>query len=264
MLLLFWKLAGVSVGQINRIVGYHGIDCPPRYFCSGESGLTIINPFLRIPDVTPECVFTITHTACTSSCWFQDEVLIGTQDRVYRTPWSVVKSHGCSPMSPVDITQSTYSSYSTASGLPSDNVLQINAWNNYLGILTDQGLYWEDRGTGSYLTCLTNSGNDVFISPGPNTYLAEGNQVNIKYGVPANFNSWDETILVNSAINQIWVSTRNSQDTLFIATASGLIVKSGNHLEHPNHPNETNRQLLAGRDAFTPPPTLDSGRHGRR
>jgi hypothetical protein len=231
MLLLFWKLEGISVGQISRIKWYHGIDYPPRYFCSGENGLTIINPYLKHPDLVPECSFTLTPAPCTTSCWFDDEIIIGTQNQAYRVPWAAIKDSECLITAPANVTTVTSPSYSTASGLPSDSILQMDAWSNYLSILTSAGLYWENRGTGTTLTCLTNSGSDVFISPGPTLYLAQGTQVNIKRGEPVDLVRWDEVFYVDHLINQIWVTTHDDQDTLFIATTSGLVIKQGDQSE---------------------------------
>jgi hypothetical protein len=225
MLLLFWKLEGISVGPINSLRWHHKPGYPPRYFGSGDAGLTIINPYLKNPDLVSECSFALTSTKSTCSCWFDNQVLVGTQDQVYSIPWNAITSQACNIELPVDLSGSVQNSFSTASGLPSDSILQMDSCGDYLSILTSAGLYWKKSGTESFLTCLTNSGVDTFISEANNLYLAEGQSVRIKYGEPTDLSSWDDSFSVSSPINRIWVTTHQGQDVLFIATTSGLIVK---------------------------------------
>jgi hypothetical protein len=237
MLLLFWKALGLSVGEVGHIRWYHNTGYPPRYLCGAEFGLTIINPYLKLTDVFPECSFFMTPSKVISSCIFDASIIAGTMaDGVYELSWNVVKQAQCPVMSPEDLSSHAYQSYTTLSGLPSNNIVAVDSLDSYLSILTSSGLYWKKSGTEDYLTCLTTDGRDVVITSGPTLYLAEKNQLRIKRGEPLDLVTWDETILyTDSEINKIFVNTYNGIDTIFVATTSGLDVRDG--AEYVNYYN---------------------------
>jgi hypothetical protein len=228
MLLFFWGVQGSRVGMIDSLRWHHDIDYPPRFFGAGETGLSIINPFLDV--VTPECSYVSTSSKVTSSCWFHDEILIGTESQGYRIPWSIVKDVACNVGDPVDLGSWLVDSYTVSSGLPSNSILRMDSFGDYLGILTSGGLYWENYATGDKLTFLTDSGTDVFISQGAGVYLSAGQTLLIKASLPADFYSWDEIIECSGVINRIWVNTNGGLDTLFLATGSGLFIKQENQM----------------------------------
>jgi hypothetical protein len=232
MLLLFWKALGLAVGEVSHIRWYHNVDYPPRYLCGAELGLTIINPYLHLDGIFPECSFFMTPSKVTSSCVFDGDVIAGTLNNgTYTLSWDKVKQAQCPIMSPVNLSSQAYQSYTTLSGLPSDNITAVDSLDSYLGILTSSGLYWKKSGTEDYLTCLTTEGRDVFISPGPTLYLAESNQLRIKYGEPVDFSSWDVTIpYTDTQLNKMFVNTYQGIDTVFLATTSGLDVRNGSDL----------------------------------
>jgi hypothetical protein len=230
MLLLFWKAQGIVVGEINNIRWHHESGYPPRYLCGAEEGLTVINPYLAIDDV-PECCFFSTSSRVTGSCIYENLLLSGTVDNgVYELSWDSVKQAECLVTSPKDFSDDVVISYTTLSGLPSDSIVSIDSLDSYLAILTSSGLYWKKSGTESYLTCLTTEGRDIFISPGPTIYLAESNQLRIKYGEPLDLSSWDQVIpYTDSQINKMFINTYNGNDVIFLATTSGLDVRDGNN-----------------------------------
>ena len=163
------------------------------------------------------------------SCIFDGNLLAGTMYHgVYEVPWNYVMSRGCEVDSPKDISSQINLTYTTSSGLPSDEILTIDSQDQYLSVLTSSGLYWKKSGTESFLTCLTTEGRDVFMTDAPALYFAESNQLRIKYGEPVDLDTWDVTIpYSDSEINKIFVNSYNGVDTLFIATTSGLDVIEG-------------------------------------
>mgnify|MGYP000870044863 CR=1 FL=1 len=228
MLLLFWKALGIAVEEIYNVKCYHTPQSPPRYLCGAEKGLTVINPYINWSEI-PECSFFFTPSRVMGSCIFDGNLLAGTMYHgVYEVPWNYVMSRGCEVDSPKDISSQINLTYTTSSGLPSDEILTIDSQDQYLSVLTSSGLYWKKSGTESFLTCLTTEGRDVFMTDAPALYFAESNQLRIKYGEPVDLDTWDVTIpYSDSEINKIFVNSYNGVDTLFIATTSGLDVIEG-------------------------------------
>jgi hypothetical protein len=177
----------------------------------------------------PECSYFFTPSKVTGSCIFDDSLLAGTQsDGIYEVPWDYVESLGCAVESPLDVSSQISLTYTTLSGLPSDEILAIDSQGAYLSILTSSGLYWKKSGTETFLTCLTTEGRDVFMADGPILYFAESNQLRIKYGEPVDLTTWDTTIpYTSSEINKIFVNINNGIRTLFVATTSGLDLIEG-------------------------------------
>jgi hypothetical protein len=230
MLLLFWKVPGVEVGEVHNIRWYHKSDSPPRYLCGATEGLTIINPYLSV-GYAPECSYFSTPSLVTGSCIFDNLLLAGTlSNGVYELSWDTVKQLGCPVLAPVDLSSNVNLSYTTSSGLPSNTIVSIDSLDPYLAILTSSGLYWKKSGTETYLTCLTAEGRDVFITPGPTLYMAESNQLRIKYGEPSELTSWDQVITyTDTQINKMFVNNYNGNDIIFLATTSGLDVRDGSN-----------------------------------
>jgi hypothetical protein len=232
MLLLFWKALGSVVGEITSLYWYHTSEDPPRYLGGGDSGLTVINPYISLGSV-PECCYFITPSVVNSSCIFQGEILAGTSAGVYSLSWGNVRQAGCDVINPIDLTADMALSYNTASGLPSDDVLRMDSLQDYLAIMTTSGLYWKKYGTEDYLVCPTVYGVDVCVAQGPTIYMAEQNQLCVKYGEPTDLSTWDLTIPFNGyQINKIFVNTYNGSDTVFIATTSGLAVWDGQSISN--------------------------------
>ena len=230
MLLLFWKVVGVEVGVIRNIRWYHDESYSPRYLCGADQGLTILNPYISID--LPECSYFQTPAEVKGSCVFENYILAGTPSGVYQISWDTVKQYNCDVYSPQDLSSQSSLSYTTASGLLSDDIIALDALGPYLAIVTSSGLYWKKSGTGTYLNCPTIDGRDIYISAGPTIYFAESNQLRIKYGEPTDLSSWDRTISYpNQQINRISINTWNGQDVLFIATTSGLDIWQGDTLQ---------------------------------
>ena len=230
MLLLFWKALGLIVEEIYNVRWYHTPESQPRYLCGAEKGLTVINPFLKWDDI-PECSYFLTPSRVTSSCVYDGSLVAGTMYHgIYEIPWDTVKSYGCALGSPTDLSTQTVLTYTTSSGLPSDEIISLDSQGSYLSILTSSGLYWKKSGTETFLTCLTTEGRDVFMTDGPTLYFAESNQLRIKYGEPVDLDTWDETIsYTDSEINKIFVNSKNGVDTIYLATTSGLDIREGSN-----------------------------------
>lgn len=228
MLLLFWKALGIAVEEIYNVKWYHTAQSPPRYLCGAEKGLTVINPYMSWSEI-PECSFFFTPSRVMDSCIFNGSLLAGTRYHgIYEVPWSYIGSLGCEVDFPKDISSQISLTYTTSSGLPSNEILAIDSQDPYLSILTSSGLYWKKSGTESFFTCLTTEGRDAFMTDAPALYFAESNQLRIKYGEPTDLESWDVTIpYLDSEINKIFVNRNNGTDTIFIATTSGLDIIEG-------------------------------------
>ena len=230
MLLLFWKALGLAVEEIYNVKWYHTSDSQPRYLCGAEKGLTIINPFLQWVEI-PECSYFRTPSRVMSSCVFDGSLMAGTMyNGIYEISWNTIKSQGCVLTSPKDFSSQISLTYTTSSGLPSNEIISIDSQGSYLSILTSSGLYWKKSGTETFLTCLTTKGRDVFITEGPTLYLAESNQLRIKYGEPSDLDTWDTVIsYTDSEINKIFVNSANGVDTIYLATTSGLDIREGSY-----------------------------------
>ena len=143
MLLLFWRSLGIAVGEIHNIRWQHTATSPPRYLCGADEGLTIINPYLDTGEI-PECSYFMTPTKVTCSCIFENNILAGTvSGGVYMLSWDIVEESGCFAENPPNLSSNVSLSYTTASGLPSDDIISIDSFDPYLAILTSSGLYWK-------------------------------------------------------------------------------------------------------------------------
>ena len=130
MLLLFWKVVGVEVGVIRNIRWYHDESYSPRYLCGADQGLTILNPYISID--LPECSYFQTPAEVKGSCVFENYILAGTPSGVYQISWDTVKQYNCDVYSPQDLSSQSSLSYTTASGLLSDDIIALDALGPYL------------------------------------------------------------------------------------------------------------------------------------
>lgn len=227
MLLLFWRQLGLGSGEALGVRWYHSTACPPRCLFNATDGFSIINPFFSGVE-SSECSWVIVGESCNAIDVQNDYVLAGFESTgIYRFPVSAMLE--CNVESPADLSDLLEQSYTTSSGLLSNEIIAIEAQGDYLGVVTSSGLCW-NKSEGSFVTYTTTSGRDVFISPYPNTYLAEGEDLKMKQGEVADFLTWDREWNLGREIRDIWVNTHEGADTVFVATASGAVMIRGDDL----------------------------------
>jgi hypothetical protein len=226
MLLLFWRPTGGIVGYVSDIRWMHLSGYPPRCVISADGGVATINPYMKHPDNLVECAFSSTPSSVVRSCYYQSEIVSASNAGVLATPWSELVSE-CDVTNPKDVSGSTYTKYNTVSGLLSENVIDIDAYGDYLAMLTDQGLSWKKEGTDTFVNCLTTSGKSVYVNDQA-TYLADGSTIRVKRGEPVSFDSWDSEYDLGSDISRIWVN----RGTIFASTSDGLYVRYDDEVYH--------------------------------
>jgi hypothetical protein len=229
MLLLFWRRAlRLNSGDPLLIRWHHSTLCPPRCIIGASQGFSIINPYLY--DVySRECSWALfDNDICTAVDVHGTEIMAGSAESgMFKLDLSEIIH--CDVSSPEDLTGYLEDSYTTASGLLSDSIVSVESQFPYLGIVTSSGLCW-NKNNSSFVTYTTESGKDVFISPGPVTYLADGNSLRKKIGEPADFSSWDNVWEFTEDINDIWVNQKDGIDSVFVGTVSGAYALRGSDL----------------------------------
>ena len=124
---------------------------------------------------------------------------------------------------PPDLSASV-GTFTTFSGLLSQNIIGVEANAGYLGVVTGSGFCYGRAGEENFLTYVTSSGKACFVcaeSDAP--YFAEGSRV-LYAGNPSSFAVWDREYTLNAGVNDIWVTEKDGIDTLFVATESGVAV----------------------------------------
>jgi len=227
MLLLFWNLVGINIGLVTNIKWFHDHMYSPRFFCLAQEGMSIINPYAD-PNQRPECSFITSDVPLTDATYYNNNILIGSTTGVKSLGWDTIKRAGCFLNNPEDLTIEVSESYNTSSGILSDEIIAIDSLNNYLAILTTSGLSWTSNE--SFVNYLTTSGSKVSMTNGPRTYLADGDTLRLKIGEISDFSSWDEEYYIGREITSLHVNQYNGIDTLFCATASGLVMIEGENI----------------------------------
>lgn len=220
MLIFFWqRKLGLGSGDPLLVRWHHSADCPPRCLFGATAGFSVINPFLYNVD-SRECSWALfDDDSCNAIDVHGTEVLAGSESSgIFKLP--VHNINFCDVANPTNLTDALEQSYTMASGLLSNSIIAIESQYPYLGIVTSSGLCW-NKNEGPFVTYTTESGKDVFISPGPRTYLADGNTLRVKSGEPSDFSSWDSEWDFGKTINDIWVTSQEGTDTVFLGTVSG-------------------------------------------
>ena len=221
MLLLFWKALGLIAGVPADIRWYHPSTHPPRCLIPGEIGLSVVNPYLYYEST--ECSYAVLEKQCVASDVYQSDVIIGTQsDGLFSLPWSVVQNAGCIVDGPMDLS-SGVGTFTTFSGLLSQNIISIEANGDHLAVVTNSGVCYGKQGEGSYYNYASSSGVDGFVTEGGHLYFAEGNRV-LRQGEVSYPLSFQDAYTMGRDINDIWVTNKDGIDTLFVATESGVAV----------------------------------------
>ena len=227
MLLLFWNQT-LTIGTPSNIRWYHSSGYPPRCVVGAERGFSVINPYYS-SDLELECVYALLNKKCTSTDVYDNNIVVGTAtDGLLKTDWDYIKNITCNPDSPVDISLEV-DSFTTFSGLLSDEIIALEANGDYLAVLTSTGLCLGKSGNEFYISYLTSSGADCFVKNNGCTYLAEGNRILVKEN-PEDFYSWDNEYNLPYNINDLWVSSNESKDTLFVATENGAYIIKDNNI----------------------------------
>lgn len=217
MLLLFWKSLGLTCGNPNDIRWYHDTAFIPLCFVPGEYGLSIINPFMDY--ASKECGYSLLNSNCTSVEFFNNNLILGTTTSgLYQLSWDVIKNHQCDVSNPYNFSD-FMELFTTYSGLPSQEIKNLASSSIKLAVVTPSGLSIATEGEINWVNYLTSSG--VAAALGENIYFAEGNLLKVTNDFP----SWNEIYEFNYAINELWVTTKDGVDTLFMATESGVVVK---------------------------------------
>lgn len=226
MLLLFWGTTGLlSTGYPNNLSWRHSTGYPPRYLCSAETGLSIINPF-HPEGVSPECSYAILDKTCVSSDVYDGNIVIGTASGgLYKVDWDYVIGKGCDINNPYDFS-SDIEGFTTFSGLLSNEIIEVEANGDYLGIVTSSGFCYGRAGESEYINYVTESGKDCFVRADNHVYFAEGNRI-LSKGSPGDFSSWDQEYNLSYEINDIWVASKEGVDTIFVGTEGGPYVIQG-------------------------------------
>lgn len=221
MLLLFWKSLGLTIGLPSDIKWYHSTGYPPRCLVPGELGLSVVNPFLLHDSV--ECSYVLLNEQCNTADVYGGDLLIGTNSYgIKSVDWSVVESADCLVQGPANLYGSV-GTFTTFSGLLSQNIISIEANNEYLGVVTGSGLCYGKQGQPDYYTFSTESGKACYVCQTDMVYLAEGDRVLAKDS-PVDFSAWDREYNLEAEVNDIWVTEKGGINTLFVATESGVVV----------------------------------------
>jgi hypothetical protein len=160
---------------------------------------------------------------CNSSDVYLDELIIGTLDSgLLKINWNSVKANGCPIAEPVDLS-GIVETFSTFGGLLSNNIISIEANNDYLGVVTAAGFCYGKLGKDYFSTYLTESGKDCFVCQDGRIFLAEGNRV-LEQSPPVGTVSWEREYNFEFEINDIWVTQKGEIPTLYVATQSGISI----------------------------------------
>jgi len=225
MLLLFWGAAGLLTGYPINLCWRHSTGYPPRYLCSAEMGLSIINPF-HPEGVSPECSYALLEKKCIDSDVYDGNVIIGTEENgLYKIGWDYVIGKGCDVNNPYDFS-SDIENFTTFSGLLASGIIAVEANGDYLGIVTSSGFCYGKQGETNYITYVTESGKDCFVKADDYVFLAEGNRILAKNS-PTDFVTWDQEYNFEYDINDIWVNSKEGVDTIFVGTEGGPYVIQG-------------------------------------
>jgi hypothetical protein len=186
-----------------------------------ELGLSIMNPY--IVHESKECAYAVLEDQCNTADVYQDQVIIGTKTNgLFSLSWNTVKAAGCAVDYPQDLTASI-GTFTTFSGLLSQNIIAMEANGDYLGVVTSSGFCYGKTGEGSFLAYLTESGKDCYVCPDGSAFLAEGNRV-LEQASPVDLVTWDREYNPGAEVNDIWVVQKDGINTLFAATESGIAV----------------------------------------
>jgi hypothetical protein len=226
MLLLFWRSLGLMCGNPNDIRWYHDPSYVPRCFVTGEYGLSVINPFMNY--TAKECGYVLLDSNCTSVEFFNDNLILGTTTSgLYQLNWSLIKNNCNSVENPYDFSNSM-ELFTTFSGLLAQEIKTMASSDTKLAVVTPSGLSIGTLGSVNWVNYLTTSGAAAAF--GENIYFAEGNTLNVS----SNFPTWNATYEFNYAINELWCTTQDGVDTLFMATESGVVVKENEEFYYFN------------------------------
>jgi hypothetical protein len=208
----------------------HRENYPVRCLCTGESGFLTFNPCLDSDSRV--CSQALLNIPCTAIDLYGDNIVIGTAaSGIKAVPWVDVINFGCDVDNPADITSDVSDLYTTADGLLSDSIYNINAKGSYIAVVTSGGLSWQkDAG---FINYATTSGNDVFVDFDGSTYLADGKSLRIKYGEPENFDAWDGVLEFVNEINTVFVESDEHGDSraIFVGTEDGSYIIDGHNTE---------------------------------
>jgi hypothetical protein len=220
MLLLFWKALGLNTGSPLDVKWYHTSGWPPRCLVGCDSGLSITNPYMS--QTHSECSYAYINKRCVSSDVYDGKIILGTEsDGLYYLDL-MQTMYSTNTNIPPDLA-SEVETFSDFSGLLSNNILKIEANNDYLGILTADGFSYGKKGTSDFINFSTTSGKDCFVCKSDYVYVAEGNRVFAK-NAPTDFVTWDRDYTLDQEINDIWVVEKDGINTLFVATENGLSI----------------------------------------
>jgi hypothetical protein len=221
MLLLFWKNLDLSIGIPTSIAW---VSQRNRSIVHSAAGFSVINQWIYPVDFM-ETSFGFTGDTSCSTVW-NDMLLIGTSAGVQQIPIGSVtfERHD----DPIDLTQQMQPGFNTASGLLSDDIIAIDAYQDDLVVLTGSGMSLLTPS--GFLSWPTSSGSDVFLSPNGNLYLAEGNLVRSVVSNQTEPLIWETTELSHNILD-LWVSS-GDQDTVFVATVSGVYTIQNKNVVH--------------------------------
>lgn len=232
MLLLFWGgtegFNGFSLtpGIPYNIRWYHSTGYPPRCICGTASGISIINPYYP-QSLNMECSYALINKKCTGTDVYNNDLVIGTElDGLFKTDWATIKSKSMDIGEAQDLT-SFVQEFTTFSGLLSNEIIAVEANGDYLGIVTSSGFCYGRPGEAEYLNYVTQSGKDCYVRSDNYVYFAEGNRILCKES-PGNFTTWEGEYNFPYDINDIWVTSKDDTDTIFVGTEGGPYVVRGN------------------------------------
>lgn len=207
----------VTAGTIKNAKWLHLPGYAPRCLCGAENGFAVVNPY-AYPVSANECISVIMDGTVNCMCYYDNEVLAGTNTGIYSLDWSSY-GHYADGGNPLDASDSLSLNYNTTNGLLSDQIISLDACNEYLVVVTSGGLSWK-KSSGEFINYVTTSGHKAFVDSSPTTYLADGNTLRIKYGEPVSFDAWDTEIDLGESINDLWVSS----NVIFMATDIGISI----------------------------------------
>lgn len=221
MLLLFWKALGLNIGIPVDIKWYHS-GGPPLCLLSGENGLSVVNPYLY--NDTSECAYALLNKQCNTADVYQGDIIIGTQeDGLFNLSWSEVTARGCDVENPPDLAASV-GTFTTFSGLLSQNVISIEANGDHLAVVTNSGVCYGKQGDTDYSVYISSSGVRGYVTQDGELYFGEGNRVLYTGAVSGPSIAFEGNYQPGESVNDIWVTEKDGINTLFVATESGVAV----------------------------------------
>lgn len=221
MLLLFWNVYGLeSIGFINNLKWFHSGDHPPRCFATGDLGVSVLNPYMAYEK--KECSYFTVDQKCVDADVFKGNVIFGTEGGgLYKTSWSGVRNSMCDVESPTDLSTNV-ETFTEFTGLLSQDIISVEANNDYLGVVTGSGLSYAVHGDSVYVNFTSTSGKSAFVTQDGSVFFAEGDRVLYKNTPAGSLTPWDSIYYLGAEVNDIWVSETGNLKTLFVATESGV------------------------------------------